>query len=110
MNAEELRGHLSAGEGLMVEFKRCGSGPQNDLYETICSFANRQGGNIFMGVDDDGAVVGIPSGAVRNMQRMVVNAVSNPKLFPIPPVIETESIEIDGAWVIRVCARRASRL
>ncbi len=55
-----------------------------------------------MGVDDDGAVVGIPSGAVRNMQRMVVNAVSNPKLFPIPPVIETESIEIDGAWVIRV--------
>lgn len=102
MNAEELRGHLSAGEGLMVEFKRCGSGPQNDLYETVCSFANRQGGNIFMGVDDDGAVVGIPSGAVRNMQRMVVNAVSNPKLFPIPPVIETESIEIDGAWVIRV--------
>ena len=82
MNAEELRGHLSAGEGLMVEFKRYGSGPQNDLYETICSFANRQGGNIFMGVDDDGAVVGIPSGAVHNMQRMVVNAVSNPSCFP----------------------------
>ncbi len=102
MNAEELRGHLSAGEGLLTEFKRCGSGPQNDLYETVCSFANRQGGNIFMGVDDDGAVLGISPAAVRSTQRMVVNAVSNPKLFPIPPVIETESIEIDGLWVIRV--------
>lgn len=102
MDAEELRGYLAAGEGLVTEFKRCGTGPQNDLYETVCSFANRQGGNIFMGVDDDGAVVGIPPAAVRDMQRTVVNAVSNPKLFTIPPVIETESIEIDGAWVIRV--------
>lgn len=102
MNAEELRGYLSAGEGLLTEFKRCGSGPQNDLYETICSFANRQGGNIFMGVSDDGTVVGIPPEAVRDMQRRVVNAVSNPKLFPIPPVIETEPIDVCGAWVIRI--------
>lgn len=102
MNSEELREHLAAGEGLQAEFKRCGTGPQNDLYETICSFANRQGGNIFMGVSDSGSIVGIPSSAVREMQRMVVNAVSNPKLFSIPPVIETESIEIDETWVIRV--------
>lgn len=102
MNAEELRGHLAVGEGLLTEFKRCGTGPENDLYETVCSFANRQGGNIFMGVDDDGVVVGIPPAAVRDWQRAVVNAVSNSKLFPIPPVIETESIEVDGAWVIRI--------
>lgn len=102
MNAEELRGYLAAGEGLQTEFKRCGSGPQNDVYETVCSFANRQGGNIFMGVNDDGAVVGVSPAAVRDVQRMVVNAVSNPKLFPIPPVIETEAIELDGAWVVRI--------
>ena len=102
MNAAELKGYLAAGEGLQTEFKRCGAGPQNDLYETICSFANRQGGNIFMGVSDDGTVVGVPFEAVRDMQRMVVNAVSNPKLFSISPVVETEPIEVDGAWVIRV--------
>ena len=85
MNAEELRGHLSAGEGLMVEFKAL----RFRGHKTTCTRPSvrlriAKGGNIFMGVDDDGAVVGIPSGAVHNMQRMVVNAVSNPKLFPIP--------------------------
>lgn len=47
-------------EGLTAEFKRCGNQPEKDTFETICSFANRQGGSIFLGVQDDGAVLGVP--------------------------------------------------
>ena len=45
---------------LAVEFKRCGNGIESDTYETVCSFLNRFGGDIFMGVLDDGTVVGVP--------------------------------------------------
>ncbi|RSX44146.1 ATPase AAA [Bifidobacterium castoris] len=34
---------LDAGEGLEIEYKRCRDLPHDDTFETICSFANRQG-------------------------------------------------------------------
>ena len=56
MDRRELVAHLRAGEGISAEFKRCGNRPEKDFFETVCSFANRQGGNIFLGVEDDGTV------------------------------------------------------
>ena len=102
MEASDLLGHIRSGEGLMTEFKRCGGTPGNDVYETVCAFANRQGGNLFLGVSDEGDILGVPQKAVRSVQRAVVNAVSNHELFNVSPVIETEVIEIDGLFVIRV--------
>ena len=43
---------LEQGEGLSVEFKRCGAVPEKDTFETVCSFANRQGGTSLLGVND----------------------------------------------------------
>ena len=43
MEGSKLDGYLSRGEGLSLEFKRCGNQPGADTFETICSFANRQG-------------------------------------------------------------------
>lgn len=54
---------IQQGEGLTVEFKRCGSLPERDTFETICSFANRQGDHIILGVNDNGSVEGINEGA-----------------------------------------------
>lgn len=102
MDANDLLSHVRSGEGLMTEFKRCGGTPGSDVFETICSFANRQGGNIFLGVSDEGDIVGVPRGALRNVQRAVVNAVSNLELFNVSPVVETEAIEVEGHHVIRV--------
>ena len=86
----------------MSEFRRCGGTPGNDTFETVCSFANRQGGNIFLGVNDQGGVEGVPAKAVRSVCRNIVNVVSNPKLFNISPMVEIETIDADGDWVIRV--------
>lgn len=38
---------LSVGETVAVEFKRCGNGIEHDTYESVCSFLNRFGGDIF---------------------------------------------------------------
>ena len=50
-------------ETIAVEFKRCGNGIESDVYETVCSFLNRFGGDIFLGVLDDGTVLGVPEKA-----------------------------------------------
>lgn len=47
MNINELQSMLTIGETVAVEFKRCGNGIENDAYETVCSFLNRFGGDLF---------------------------------------------------------------
>lgn len=49
MTLDKLQAILTTGENVGVEFKRCGNGIEHDVYETVCSFLNRFGGDIFMG-------------------------------------------------------------
>jgi predicted HTH transcriptional regulator len=55
MHYEEI---LKKGEGKTVEFKRDFSSPQN-IIKTIIAFANSAGGELFVGIEDNGKVVGI---------------------------------------------------
>ena len=48
MNIESLEKILKIGETVAVEFKRCGNGISSDVYETVCSFLNRFGGDLFL--------------------------------------------------------------
>jgi ATP-dependent DNA helicase RecG len=50
---------LSQGEGLTLEFKECKTSLGNSVFETVCSFSNRYGGYIFLGVNDKGAIQGV---------------------------------------------------
>ncbi len=63
MDTSEIKSILAVGETIGVEFKRCGNGIGNDVYETVCSFLNRFGGKLFLGILDDGTVVGVPEKA-----------------------------------------------
>lgn len=95
--------YIQAGEGISVEFKRCGSQPGQDTFETICSFANRQGGSILLGVRDDGAVEGVSEASALNIERNISNVTSNPNLFNVSPLVEFERLrDVDGKLVIRV--------
>ena len=95
--------YIQAGEGISVEFKRCGSQPGQDTFETICSFANRQGGSVLLGVRDDGAVEGVPEVSALNIERNISNVTSNPNLFNVSPLVEFERLrDSEGRLVIRV--------
>ena len=78
MDAKIIKSMLEIGETIAVEFKRCGNGIENDVYESVCSFLNRFGGDIFMGVLDDGTVSGGPEKAAPDMVRNFISCVSNP--------------------------------
>lgn len=54
MDIKNLQSVLTIGETVATEFKRCGNGIESDTYESVCSFLNRFGGDIFLGVLDYG--------------------------------------------------------
>ena len=93
---------IAQGEGLNLEFKRCGALPGKDVFETICSFANRQGGRILLGVADDGSVEGVNKDARADIERNIVNAISDPNLFSTSPALEFDHEYDDDKLVIVV--------
>lgn len=102
MNIDILRKILEIGETVAVEFKRCGNGIESDTYETVCSFLNRFGGDLFMGVLDDGTVLGIPPKAAPSMIKNFISCVSNPALFSPTIYLVPEIVEYEGKTVIHV--------
>ena len=102
MNIDTFKSILAIGETIAVEFKRCGNGIEYDTYETVYSFLNRFGGDIFMGVLNDGTVVGVPEKAVSDMIRNFISVISNPANFTPTVYLEPEWIKYEGHTVIHV--------
>lgn len=102
MDAKIIKSMLEIGETIAVEFKRCGNGIENDVYESVCSFLNHFGGDIFMGVLDDGTVSGVPEKAAPDMVRNFISCVSNPSMFSPTVYLTPEIISYEGKTIIHV--------
>lgn len=57
MKLQKIKSLALQGEGLKIEFKKKASNPEKIIREVI-AFANTAGGNLLIGVDDDGTVSG----------------------------------------------------
>lgn len=102
MTARDFEHFRQLGENVGIEFKRGGNGAQADTFESICAFLNRFGGDLFLGVEDDGAVVGVPAGAVEPMMRHVVKVAGDPGLMDPPFYLQPESFKVGGRNVVHV--------
>lgn len=102
MDLAAIKTILKVGETIAVEFKRCGNGIEKDVYETVCSFLNRFGGDIFMGVLDDGTVHGVPEKAAADMVKNFISSVSNPALFSPTVYLVPEIIKYEGKVILHV--------
>lgn len=100
MQIADVQHLLSLGEGIAIEFKRAGNGISSDTYETVCSFLNRFGGDIFLGVLDDGTVEGVPEKAAPDMVKNFIKNVSNENLISPTVYLVPEIISFDGAHTI----------
>jgi len=77
MLTKQLLDIINAGEGLTIEYKKCHSRINRDVYETVCAFLNRQGGHLVMGVSDNGAIVGIAPEALADIKKDLVTTLNN---------------------------------
>ena len=99
MLADELAARIVRGENLHTEFK--GQLPHpDDLAAALVAFANTDGGDLFLGIDDGGATPGVPD-VDRTAQRVDSVAYNN-CAPPITVLQETVATETGTVLVIRV--------
>lgn len=101
MTTTRLTELLRNGEGLAVEFKRCSGGVEHDVFESICAFLNRFGGDLLLGVEDDGTVSGV-KGAAAALRNNIMNVANDSRVFDPVAYIAPDIVEYEGKRVIHV--------
>jgi ATP-dependent DNA helicase RecG len=99
METAELLEILSRGEDTRHQFKGDATNP-TALAAEIAAFANATGGQIFIGVADDGTVQALNPADVARINQLVANAASNSVRPPVNPV--TENVAVAGGVVMVV--------
>lgn len=86
-----------------VEFKKSQDELNKDLYESVYSFNNRNGGHIFLGVvDKTKEIIGVNADKIDKLTKDFTTAINNPnKIFP-PMYLTPEVVEIDGKLIIHI--------
>ena len=102
MTPERIQQLLLLGENIAIEFKRCGNGIDADTYESVCSMLNRFGGDILLGVENDGTVVGLPPNAAPDMARNFISCISNPAFLSPTIYLIPDILEYEGKTIIHV--------
>ena len=110
MTTDRIRQLLAAGEGLTVEYKECVNELSNSVWETVCSFSNRYGGHLILGVDDDGVPKGVNPKAVQQMKRNFANMLNNPAKVSPSLFLSLEEIELDGFLLLHVYVPVSSQI
>jgi len=59
MDSKEIKQLIQNGEKIDVEFKESKNALTKDVFDTVCSFNNRNGGHILLGVNDKREIVGV---------------------------------------------------
>ena len=97
MTEQELTRIFAEGENISIEFKKSTTDVTKDVYETVCSFSNRDGGHIFLGVRDDGTVLGVDPSCVDKIKKDIpiardrmTSAIIHPERYNLFPPIEIE--------------------
>jgi ATP-dependent DNA helicase RecG len=110
MTGEKLKKILSGGEGISAEFTPVGKSLPDNVFQSICAFLNRTGGDLLLGVADDGTVPGIDPARIDKIKSDLVNLSNDPdKLYPPFPLFPEEFI-ISGKQIIYVRVPESSRV
>ena len=100
MDNSILRRYLSKGEGVNTEFKESNSALNQSVFDTVCSFSNRLGGYIFLGVKDSGEVIGIEPTSIQKIKRKFANNLNNPQKINPPLYIQLKEFGYEDKVIL----------
>ena len=90
-------------EGITTEFKREYT---DEIKKAVIAFANTRGGEVLIGVEDDGTVIGVPD--VDGTMLKVTNALRDSIKPDITMFLMCEKREIDGKDVVAVSVQKGT--
>jgi len=110
MNEVRIRELLESGEGLQVEFKTCRNALNRDVYESVCAFLNRCGGDLLLGITDDGQVTGVDAGAIEQIKKDFVSALNSPQKINPTFYLNIQEFTIDSKTILHVYVPESSQV
>lgn len=102
MAKKEILDLIKGGKSSTVEFKMSMNEVTDDIYNTVCAFSNQDGGHIFVGIQDNGAIVGLSSDMAEQMKKNFSTTVNDTELLYPPLNIDVDEIQIDGRIVLHI--------
>nr|WP_314406830.1 RNA-binding domain-containing protein [uncultured Gemella sp.] len=102
MMIDEIKKLIQNGEKIDVEFKESKNALTKDVFDTVCSFNNRNGGHILLGVNDKSEIVGISEDKVDKVIKEFTTAINNPQKMNPPLYLVPEVFDIDEKKVIYI--------
>lgn len=110
MNSSQIIQILKKGEGIDVEFKTSQFELNKDTFETICSFLNRSGGHLLLGVKNDGTVEGILEDSVQQIINSIVTSANNPQKLNPPFYLSAHIVKYKNKNIIYVFIPESSQV
>lgn len=102
MSIERVNQILARGEGIRTEYKKSRSALPENVFESVCAMLNRNGGDIILGADDDGTVLGIDPSKLESIKNNIVTQSNNIQKLDPPNILYPEVYEIDGEQIIHI--------
>ena len=103
MTMEELKKLIDSGEKIDVKFKKSENDLNKDVYESVCSFNNRDGGHLFLGIADKTKEIrGVNSERIDKMMKDFTTSVNNANKINPPMYLTPEVYEIDRKKIIYI--------
>ena len=110
MNLERIKNLLTNTEGIRLEFKEAKYELPRNLFESICAMLNREGGDILLGVADDGVIVGVEEGVVASMMKNLTNLSNNSQKINPPFILFPQKYAINDKWIIHIQVPSSSQV
>lgn len=102
LNKSALIKLIKSGENINIEFKKSTNCITRDVYDTVCSFSNRDGGIILLGVNDSGDVLGVAPESVEKIKKDFVTNINNGQKFYPPLYLQPEEYTLDGKILLLI--------
>ena len=102
MKLEEIMKLIQNGEKIDVEFKESNNTLPKDIYDSVCSFNNRNGGHILLGVSDEKQIIGVNEDKIDKIIKEFTTSVNkSQKIYP-PLYLTPVPVNIKGKTVIYI--------
>ena len=109
LDIKNLKFYLERGEGIALEYKKATSQIPKSVYETVVAFANRQGGMLLLGVNDNGKVIGVEKDKIEKMKSDFTTAINSSKVQP-SMYLDINDLEIEGKSIIYINVPESSQV
>lgn len=102
MDDKELLAIIDRGECHTTEFKKSTTDITKDVYESICAFSNRDGGHVFLGVKDNGEILGIEPHCIEKIKKDFVTAINNVNKMYSPLFLTPVEYKLKGKTILHI--------